>query len=306
MLIAVDHGNYAIKTPRFSFVSGLTSHTVKPPLADEVLEYAGKYWTLTEQRLPYMRDKTKDERYFILTLFAIAKELKHAGELAPFASLDLAVGLPPEHYGMLKTKFSQYFKRQGAVNFVYNEKPVSISIRNVFVYPQAYAAIVQDKDKVLGSLRMFIIDVGGYTTDVLLLQNGKPDMRFCRSLETGIIPMSNDIIGKVSALHDMRLEDYHISAVLSGKETILPEDVKKLIRETATQYATDILDKLRELQVDLRSNPAIFIGGGSILFRSILERSELVTKAAFITDPKANAIGYEILAHGQLVLRSAQ
>lgn len=52
MLIAVDHGNYAIKTPRFSFVSGLTSHTVKPPLADEVLEYAGKYWTLTEQRLP--------------------------------------------------------------------------------------------------------------------------------------------------------------------------------------------------------------------------------------------------------------
>lgn len=128
MLIAVDHGNYAIKTPRFSFVSGLTSHTVKPPLADEVLEYAGKYWTLTEQRLPYMRDKTKDERYFILTLFAIAKELKHAGELAPFASLDLALGLPPEHYGMLKTKFSQYFKRQGAVNFVYNEKPVSISI----------------------------------------------------------------------------------------------------------------------------------------------------------------------------------
>ena len=253
-----------------------------------------------------MRDKTKDERYFILTLFAIAKELKHAGELAPFASLDLAVGLPPEHYGMLKTKFSQYFKRQGAVNFVYNEKPVSISIRNVFVYPQAYAAIVQDKDKVLGSLRMFIIDVGGYTTDVLLLQNGKPDMRFCRSLETGIIPMSNDIVGKVSALHDMRLEDYHISAVLSGKETILPEDVKKLIRETAAQYATDILDKLRELQVDLRSNPAIFIGGGSILFRSILERSELVAKAAFTTDPKANAIGYEILAHGQLMLRSAQ
>ena len=50
MLIAIDHGNYAIKTPHFSFISGLTEHTVKPPMAEEVLEYNGKYWSLTGQR----------------------------------------------------------------------------------------------------------------------------------------------------------------------------------------------------------------------------------------------------------------
>ena len=27
MLIAIDHGNYAIKTPHHSFVSGLSEHT---------------------------------------------------------------------------------------------------------------------------------------------------------------------------------------------------------------------------------------------------------------------------------------
>ena len=59
MLIAIDHGNYAIKTPRFTFVSGLTEHSVKPPMSDEILEYAGKFWTLTSHRLPYMRDKTQ-------------------------------------------------------------------------------------------------------------------------------------------------------------------------------------------------------------------------------------------------------
>ena len=32
MLIAIDHGNYAIKTPRFTFVSGLTEHSVRPPM----------------------------------------------------------------------------------------------------------------------------------------------------------------------------------------------------------------------------------------------------------------------------------
>ena len=42
MLIAIDHGNYAVKTPSFSFVSGLSEHTVKPPLKDEIIEYAGR------------------------------------------------------------------------------------------------------------------------------------------------------------------------------------------------------------------------------------------------------------------------
>ena len=79
MLIAIDHGNYAIKTPHHSFVSGLSEHTVKPPMADEILEYDGRYWTPSGKRLSYMRDKTQDERYFILTLFAIAKELEDTG-----------------------------------------------------------------------------------------------------------------------------------------------------------------------------------------------------------------------------------
>ena len=97
MLIAIDHGNYAIKTPRFTFVSGLTEHTVKPPMSDEILEYGGKFWTLASKRLPYMRDKTQDDRYFILTLFAIARELERKGQYSPTECIQLAVGLPPEH-----------------------------------------------------------------------------------------------------------------------------------------------------------------------------------------------------------------
>lgn len=305
MLIAIDHGNYAIKTPHFSFISGLSEHTVKPPLADEVLEYEGKYWTLTSKRLSYMRDKTKDDRYFILSLFAIAKELASADSNAAFEQIDLAVGLPPEHYGALKERFAQYFRKYGTVNFVYNEKPMSIVIRNVFVYPQAYAAVIPQSGQLLKTLRVFIVDIGGFTTDVLLLRNGRPDLQFCRSLESGVITMNNDIIGKISAQHDMKIEDEHISAVLMGKETILPENVKRTIRASAQAHAKDILDKLRELQVDLRTNPAIFIGGGSILFRPLIEMTSLVTQATYIEDPKANAIGYTMLATQQLSTRPA-
>ena len=91
MLIAIDHGNYAVKTPSFSFVSGLSEHTVKPPLTDEIIEYAGRYWTLSGKRLNYMRDKTRDERYFILSLFAIAKELEVHGSGTGIQKIDLSI-----------------------------------------------------------------------------------------------------------------------------------------------------------------------------------------------------------------------
>ncbi len=130
MLIAIDHGNYAIKTPHTAFLSGISEHKVKPPLAEEVVEYGGSYWTLSGKRLPYMRDKTRDSRFFVLTLFAIGRELEHRGSLVLFEQIDLAVGLPPEHYGMLRDKFAQYFRR-GVVKFTYKDQPVHLDIRRV-------------------------------------------------------------------------------------------------------------------------------------------------------------------------------
>ena len=305
MLIAIDHGNHACKSVHFNFVSGLAQHSVRPPMADEVLEYNGEFWTLSGQRLPYRRDKTRDESFFILTLFAIAKELAFAGPLPSAEKVDLAVGLPPEHYGLLKDKFRDYFKRNQSVQFTYNDKPITIMIRDVFVYPQAFAAIAPQKSQLKHHLRLFLVDIGGYTTDVLLLRQGKPDMQFCRSLETGVITMNNDIIRRVGALHDMQIEDEHISAVLAGKETILPEEVKDTIRKSAEQHAINILNQLRELKVDLRSNPAVFIGGGSALFRDYLEKSPLVASATFVESVNANAIGYQAMAEGQLSLQRA-
>ena len=98
----------------------------------------------------------------------------------------------------------------------------------------------------------------------------------------------------------MKIEDEHIIAVIQGQETILPDAVKRTILGAASRHADMILNKLRELQVDLRSNPAIFIGGGALLFKKYLESSPMVAKADFILDPKANAIGYHMLASAQL------
>lgn len=173
MLISIDHGNYAIKTVNHTFVSGLVEHTVKPPMTEDIMEYKGSYWTLSGKRLNYMKDKTQDERFFILSLFAIAKELESSGLYSPIENIDLAVGLPPEHYGVLKEKFADYFRRTETIKFTYKDKPYNVIINNVMVFPQAYAAVVPHSSLVMNELRVFIVDIGGYTTDVLLLRNGK-------------------------------------------------------------------------------------------------------------------------------------
>ena len=225
MLIAVDHGNFACKSmTKDSFISGLTEHSIQPPLASDVIEYEDRFWTLSSNRIAFMLDKTKDIRFFVLTLFAIARELKSHEEQQGCVEIDLAAGLPPEHYSALKDKFTKYLLRD-TVTFRYNGNAMKIKIRRVFVYPQAYAAVVPQSRLLINTPRMFVIDIGGFTTDVI-----------------------------------------------------------QIIKESAKRYADRILDQLRELQVDLRSNPVIFVGGGSLLFKLYLENSPMVAKVSFVTD----------------------
>lgn len=49
-----------------------------PGEQEEVIYYNGQYYRTVRKRISYMEDKTEDDRYFILTLFAIAKELEKA------------------------------------------------------------------------------------------------------------------------------------------------------------------------------------------------------------------------------------
>ena len=100
--IPLDHGNRNMKTAEEVFTSGLVESDLKPVLG-EYLQYNGKYYSLTGERIPYMRDKTLDDRFFILTLFGIGKELERRTQPQKdtIYQVELPVGLPPKHYGAL-------------------------------------------------------------------------------------------------------------------------------------------------------------------------------------------------------------
>ncbi len=109
-----------------------------------------------------------------LSLFAIAEEIE-AQELIPgwLMPIDLAIGLPPAHFGAQNKAFVRYFKRKEPIYFSYRDKLYSILIRNVQCYPQAFAAAAMILGELATVPRALILDVGGFTADYLLLKNGR-------------------------------------------------------------------------------------------------------------------------------------
>lgn len=192
MLIAIDHGNKLIKIPNHEpFTSGLEESDV-PPFAGETLKYQGKYYTLSEKRIPYHRDKTEDERFFILSLFAIAYEIEAAdGYSQNVMRIQLAVGLSPAHYGAQHEAFTSYFTGRGVVRFEYQKRPYSIYIEKAMCFPQSYAAAVTILKSLRDKPKALIVDQGGMTTDFLLLKDGVGDLSVCDSLEHGVITLYN-------------------------------------------------------------------------------------------------------------------
>lgn len=300
MIIGVDNGNSDVKTRNHVFTAGLAVHDLKPAMSDQMIFFNGKYYTLSSERLPYTRDKTADEKCFVLTLFAIAKEILSRGKHSFENNIDLGVGLPPEHFPILMNKFQKYFKSFGErVEFEYQGKKFRLLFKSVHVFPQCYSAIVFRSKEISKYSRIFIVDIGGYTLDYLLLSNGKPDLSQCRSLEGGVIKLYNDIKSRINIMYEMKIEDSHILDIMQKKETILPENVIQSIREDVQKYAARILNQLRENGLDFRSNPVIFVSGGSLLLKEYLEEGGL-SKADFIEDVSANAKGYEFFVENLL------
>lgn len=296
MLISIDHGNKQIKTSRRTFVSGLRESDTKPPFGKEVLFYKGKYYTLTDQRIPYMRDKTVDERYFILTLFAVGFELAGTDyRQDEIADVQLSIGLPPAHYGAQYERFENYFLNRDIIDFQLDGKPYSIYISKVMCFPQAYAAIMPIYQRIRQYSKVAVLDIGGFTADYLLVKNGEADLSACDSLDNGVITLYNSIKSKVNADFDMLLDESDIDTILKDVTTDYDESVIRIVKEQAQLFVNDLFGKLRERMIDLRSGKAVFVGGGSILLRKQIEMSGKVGTPIFVDEISANTKGYELL-----------
>jgi len=304
MLISIDHGNKSVKLAHSEpFTSGLQESDVQP-FGKDVLKYKGRYYQLSNQRIPYRRDKTEDERFFILTLFAIAREINAVGRYtADTIRVQLAVGLPPAHFGAQHQTFTSYFLGRGAVSFVYQKRPYTILIDDVACFPQSYAAAITLLPSLQSEPKALVLDIGGFTADYLQLKNGEGNLAVCDSLENGVILLYNKVISRVSAELDVLLDESEIDAILmKQKAPTMPEAVR-IVESQAQDFVNDLFSTLRERGLELKTGKVVFVGGGAILLRRHILASGKIGSALFVEDIRANAKGYELLYKAALTGR---
>lgn len=101
-----------------------------------VLQYRGEYYVCGTGRQTLVKDKTANDNYYLLTLTALAQEIrKRKGERT--AKVVLAAGLPLTGFGREKQKFKEYlFRKEQPICFFYEGERYEIQIEDVKLFPQ--------------------------------------------------------------------------------------------------------------------------------------------------------------------------
>ena len=225
--IGIDHGYYAMKTSHFSFPTGLVEYEHEPYTSKDVLEYGGKYYVVGSGRQPLQKDKTLTGDYYLLTLAAIAKELMYRGA-EPAAAVHLAAGLPLTSFGRDKKKFRAYLLRDGKpVSFRYEGQDYTVTIAEVSLFPQGYAAVLTQSE-LLDEPSVIVADIGGWTVDLMRLDNRIPNAATCRSLELGMIRCIDEISEQVRRLFGVSMTTAQIESVLRGSTSSVEERIRAI------------------------------------------------------------------------------
>ena len=245
MIVGVDHGYAAMKTAHFSFPSGLVAYEHEPYTLKDVLEYGGKFYVVGSGRQALQKNKTQTEDYYLLTLAAIAKELSfHHAE--PAAEIHLAAGLPLTSFGREKNAFRDYLVRDGkTVSFRYEGQEYSITIRKVSLFPQGYAAVLT-QSILLDEPSVIVADIGGWTVDLMRLDNRIPNASTCRSLELGMIRCLDEIGEQIRRTLGLSMTAAQMESVLRGDAVHINEDARKIIDRQADAYVHRLLSAITE------------------------------------------------------------
>lgn len=303
MIISIDSGNRNIKTENFVFPTSLSESDFDlGGLGKDIMKYNGKYYSLDGKRIRYLRDKTIDERFFILALFGIAKEIEkkiNDGKIADSDKISTTVtllnGLPPKHFANAE-KFKQYFITKEPVVFTFNGRSYRININEAEIFPQAFAIAALMKKKVYEADELLIVDLGGRTLDYMVLSNGRYNMSECESLDSGIIDFYNEVLNFCNSKFDIKFKESQIDAILKGTYKLpVDDEVKEYICNAATNYCNEIVNTLKEEVEGFRAMPIVFAGGGSVILQKYFKSNPLLVHAEYVDDVCANAKGYKAL-----------
>lgn len=299
MIIGIDHGFSAVKTKHFVFTAGIVSYDNEPFTMQNVLEYEGRYYVCGTGRQPLIREKMSTPNYFLLTLAAVAKEIKYRGKNST-NSVILAAGLPLTGYGRDKKPFREYLLHSSQsvdglspIKFKFEGEPYEITIEDVKLFPQGYSAIAVHPELLAGEPSVLLCDIGGWTVDLMRIDNNVPNAGTCRSLELGVIRCIDEILEQVRRSTGLSLSDAQVERILAGQQCSMDEKAREIVQEQGRRYTEGLLSAILEAGFDCKAMPVIFMGGGAKIMEQNVSPCVGLCKPIFLTDTRANAEGFE-------------
>ena len=293
-IIGIDHGYGNMKTANCCFPTGITAYEHEPLFTADMLVYGGRYYLIGEGHKEFAPDKIKDEDYYVLTLAAIAKELK--AENLTEAHIVIAAGLPLTWTSGQKADFKAYLIKNAEVEFSYKKADYHLYIDDVRIYPQGYAAIASFATTLKGV--NLIADIGNGTMNTLYMINGKPQQGKMFTEKFGTYQCTLAVREAFMQKTQREINDTIIDEVLiTGTANIAPADLK-IIKGVAAEYVRDIFRRLREHGYDESTMTLYVTGGGGCLVKNFYKFS--ADRVKFVEDICAAAKGYGYLAEAQM------
>ncbi|MDD4414919.1 MAG: ParM/StbA family protein [Oscillospiraceae bacterium] len=293
-IIGIDHGYGNIKTANHCFKTGIAAYDSEPLFTGDMLIYENKYYLIGEGHKEFVPDKIRDEDYYLMTLVAIAKELK--AENLTEVTIIIAAGLPLTWTSGQKKDFAAYLSKNKEVSFNYKKTEYNITLEDVRIYPQGYAAIA-DFASTMGGVNI-VADIGNGTMNVLYMINGKPQSGRMYTEKFGTYQCTLMVREMFMQKTHREINDAIIDEVLcTGTANIAAADLK-IIRSIATEYVKDIFRRLREHGYDEGTMTLYITGGGGCLVKNVYKFNP--DRVKFVDDICAAAKGYEYLAELQL------
>lgn len=161
------------------------------------------------------------------------------------------------------------------------------------LFPQGYSALALYPEYLKDEPSVLLVDIGGWTVDLMRLDNAVPNAATCRSLELGVIRCMDEILEQIRRNTGLSVTETQIERVLHRIPSSMPAEVVSLIERQGRLYIEKILSAITEAGFDLRAVPSVFMGGGASIFQHRVSEKDRLCRPIYLTDIHANAAGYE-------------
>ena len=293
-IIGVDHGYGNIKTANCCFLSGVAAFDEKPPVGYDLLHYDGRYYLIGALHKTYSGVKVINGDYYVLTLAAIARELRR--EALTEARVYLAVGLPLSWVTMQSAAFRDYLLKKERVDFTYRDIDYHVEFAGCEVFPQGFSAVADRLRDFPG--HHVLCDIGNGTMNILHIKDGRPDATRMFTEEYGTKECSLAIREALMRKYQAKVDESVITEVLRTGTADIDADYLQVISDEARKYCDGVMKRLAERGYDPKQMRLYVVGGGGCILRSLGAYDP--SRMTVVDDLCATAKGYEFLAESRI------